>query len=171
MDQMETQTKIKTFKMKDCIIVSLWLKLETKKWGLVFHAIPLEIQDLNWLFYWIELVKNYFELNILLNWIGQSWQFSFESKIELIVFERNSIIDWIVKLYLPGLGWVGSFQISFQHISRVQYPCQILPLLTTWSRINDLPSNQVSWVKSGVDLDVEEADGTAHSDHNECCDW
>ena len=137
---------------------------------------------LNWILFWIEswvffLIEYFFELNpdnILLNW-KLNWiifdSFLLNQKLNWIIFKRNSIIDWIVKLYLPGLGWVGSFQISFQHISRVQYSCQILPLLTTWSRINDLPSNQVSWVKSGVDLDVEEADGTAHSDHNECCDW
>ena len=70
---------------------------------------------LNWMFYWIKLAKNNFELNI------ESWRFFlieylFElnpdnfllnQKLNWIIFEWNSIIDWIVKLYLPGLDGIG----------------------------------------------------------------
>ena len=84
---------------------------------------------LNWICYWIELAKNAFELNIFLNWIlgfvfwlniffelnpdnfllnwKLNWiifdSFLFNRKLNWIIFKRNSIIDWIVKLYLPWL--------------------------------------------------------------------
>ena len=84
---------------------------------------------LNWICYWIELAKNNFELNIffwieswvffwlniffelisdnfLLNW-KLNWtifdSFILNQKLNWIIFKRNSIIDWIVKLYLPWL--------------------------------------------------------------------
>ena len=85
---------------------------------------------LNWIYYWIELAENNFELNICLNWIlgfffwlniffelnpdnfllnwKLNWiifdSFLLNQKLNWIIFKRNSIIDWIVKLYLPGLG-------------------------------------------------------------------
>ena len=84
---------------------------------------------LNWIYYWIELAKNNFELNIFLNWIlvfffwlniffelnpdnfllnwKLNWiifdSFLLNRKLNWIIFKRNSIIDWIVKLYLPWL--------------------------------------------------------------------
>ena len=97
---------------------------------------------LNWIFYWIELAQNNFELNIfwieswqfLLNWklnwiifdsflLNQklNWiifnSFLLNQKLNWIIFEWNSIIDWIVKLYLPGLG-EGEFYSS-QNLSRI----------------------------------------------------
>ena len=84
---------------------------------------------LNWIYYWIELAKNNFELNIFwieswvfffwlniffelnpdnflmnqkLNWIIFS-SFLLNQKLNWIIFERISIIDWIIKLYLPWL--------------------------------------------------------------------
>jgi len=84
---------------------------------------------LNWIYYWIELAKNNFELNIFLNrilafffWLNISFElnpdnfllnwklnwiifdsFLLNQKLNWIIFKRNSIIDWIVKLYLPWL--------------------------------------------------------------------
>jgi len=87
---------------------------------------------LNWIYYWIELAKNNFELNIFLNWIlvfffwlnisfelnpdnfllnwKLNWiifdSFLLNQKLNWIIFKQNSIIDWIVKLYLPWLRMV-----------------------------------------------------------------
>lgn len=52
------------------------------------YSIELNWSRIIWIEYFFELNPDNFLLNRKLNWI---------------VFERNSIIDWIVKLYLPGL--------------------------------------------------------------------
>ena len=72
---------------------------------------------LNWIYYWIELAKNNFELNIFLNWILvfflieyffwiESWQFSFELKIELNHFRQFSFESKIE---------LNHFQAKFNH--------------------------------------------------------
>ena len=72
---------------------------------------------LNWIFYWIELAQNNFELNIFLNWIltisfeleielNHFWQFSFESKIELNHFQQFSFESKIE---------LNHFRVKFNH--------------------------------------------------------
>ena len=72
---------------------------------------------LNWIYYWIELAKNNFELNIfwieswvfssdwIFFWI-ESWQFSFELKIELNHFRQFSFESKIE---------LNHFQAKFNH--------------------------------------------------------
>ena len=55
---------------------------------------------LNWKLNWI--IFDSFLLNQKLNWIIFN-SFLLNQKLNWIIFEWNSIIDWIVKLYLPGL--------------------------------------------------------------------
>ena len=94
---------------------------KSRLWDVIYsyhaNAIPLEIQDFDWIFYWIELTQNNFELNIFLNWIltisfeleielNHFWQFSFESKIELNHFQQFSFESKIE---------LNHFRVKFNH--------------------------------------------------------
>ena len=109
---------------------------------------------LNWIYYWIELAKNNFELNIFLNWIlvfflieyffelnpdnfllnwKLNWiifdSFLLNQKLNWIIFKRNSIIDWIVKLYLP---WLPPTSQAHKNMEEKNSPRRRSKILPTW---------------------------------------
>ena len=69
--------------------------LKFKTWIDYFIELNWSRIILNWIFYWIELVKNNFELNILLNWILtvffwiENWIESFSSEIQSLIESSN----------------------------------------------------------------------------------
>ena len=87
---------------------------------------------LNWIFYWIELAQNNFELNIFFELnpdnffeleieLNHFWQFSFESKIELNHFQQFSFESKIE---------LNHFRVKFNHwLNR-----QIVPPRARWQR-------------------------------------
>ena len=78
---------------------------KSRLWDVIYsnhaNAIPLEIQDFDWIFYWIELTQNNFELNIFLNWI-----LAFFS--DWIIF-----LNWILTIFFWIENWIESFSTVF----------------------------------------------------------